>query len=53
LRETGAAGTPEQVSERLRAYADLGARRSYLQFPDPTDLDQLDLIAAEVMPLVR
>ena len=52
LRETGAAGTPEQVADRLRAYAELGAQRTYLQFPDLTDLDQLDLIATEVRPLV-
>jgi alkanesulfonate monooxygenase SsuD/methylene tetrahydromethanopterin reductase-like flavin-dependent oxidoreductase (luciferase family) len=45
-------GTPEQVVEKLQRVADLGARRIYLQCMDMTDLDHLDLIAAEVLPHV-
>jgi F420-dependent oxidoreductase-like protein len=52
LRENGAAGTPEQVAAKIRSYADAGAERMYLQFLDLDDLDQLDLIAAEVAPLL-
>ncbi|MFB9234411.1 LLM class F420-dependent oxidoreductase [Plantactinospora siamensis] len=54
LRESGAGvvGTPEQVSEQLRAYAELGASRFFLQVLDLSDLDHLDLIAAEVAPLL-
>jgi alkanesulfonate monooxygenase SsuD/methylene tetrahydromethanopterin reductase-like flavin-dependent oxidoreductase (luciferase family) len=52
LRENAAAGTPVEVAERLRAYRDAGASRSYLQVIDIDDLDQVALIAAEVMPLV-
>jgi F420-dependent oxidoreductase-like protein len=52
LRENGAAGTPVEVAERLRAYRDAGASRSYLQVIDIDDLDQVALIAAEVMPLL-
>lgn len=48
----GIVGTPEQVAERLREYADAGARRAFLQVLDMTDLEHLDLIAAEVLPLV-
>lgn len=52
LRESSFAGTPEEVAERLRAYADLGAERAYLQVLDLDDLDHVALLAKEVMPLV-
>jgi F420-dependent oxidoreductase-like protein len=50
LRANGAAGTPAEVVERLRAYGELGATRAYLQVLDLTDLDHLALIAEEVAP---
>lgn len=50
LTQNGLCGTPAQVVERLRSWASLGAERVYLQVLDLHDLDQLDLIAAEVMP---
>ena len=53
LRENAAAGTPLEVAERLRAYRDVGASRCYLQVIDIDDLDQVALIAAEVMPLLE
>lgn len=43
-------GTPEQVVDRIGEYAEAGAGRVYLRVGDMTDLDQLDLIAAEVLP---
>lgn len=46
----GVAGTPGEVAEQLRAYAELGASRFFLQVLDLSDLDHLDLIAAEVAP---
>jgi alkanesulfonate monooxygenase SsuD/methylene tetrahydromethanopterin reductase-like flavin-dependent oxidoreductase (luciferase family) len=46
----GVAGTPEEVVEQLREYAQHGASRFFLQILDLTDLDHLDLIAAEVPP---
>ncbi len=46
----GVVGTPAQVVEQLREYADLGATRFFLQVLDLSDLDHLDLIAAEVAP---
>jgi alkanesulfonate monooxygenase len=52
LRENGAAGTPAEVAERLREYRDAGASRSYLQVIDLDDLDQVALIAEQVMPLL-
>jgi F420-dependent oxidoreductase-like protein len=52
LRENAVAGTPEEIVETIGRYAALGAERMYLQVLDLHDLDQLHLIAAEVMPRV-
>jgi F420-dependent oxidoreductase-like protein len=52
LRANGLAGTPAEVVETLRRFADAGADRAYLQVLDMTDLDHLELIAAEVAPHV-
>ena len=52
LRETGLAGTPQEVVDRLGAYAATGSTRAYLQVLDLADLDHLDLVASEVMPHV-
>ncbi|GAA4824253.1 LLM class F420-dependent oxidoreductase [Nocardioides caeni] len=52
LRANGLAGTPEEVVDKIRRYADLGAQRIYLQTLDLTDLDHLRLVASEVMPHV-
>jgi alkanesulfonate monooxygenase SsuD/methylene tetrahydromethanopterin reductase-like flavin-dependent oxidoreductase (luciferase family) len=43
-------GTPAQVVDQLGALRELGVDRVYLQTVDMTDLDHLDLIAAEVLP---
>ncbi len=48
LRENGAAGTPDEVAATLRAWADAGADRVYLQVLDLADLDHLDVVASEV-----
>jgi F420-dependent oxidoreductase-like protein len=50
LRQNGAAGTPEEVTSTLRAWADAGADRIYLQVLDLADLDHLDLVATDVAP---
>ncbi len=50
LRTNGAAGSPAEVADRLRAYAELGATTVYLQVLDLTDMDHLRLIAEEVVP---
>lgn len=50
LRENGVAGTPDEVVETLRAWADAGAQRIYLQVLDLADLDHLDLVAEAVAP---
>jgi F420-dependent oxidoreductase-like protein len=45
-------GTPEQVADQIGRYAELGATRLFLQVLDLSDLDHLDVIASEVMPLL-
>ena len=40
------------MAEKIRAYADAGAQRVYLQVLDLADLDHLDLIAERVAPQV-
>ncbi len=52
LRENGAAGTPSEVVDRLLRFAAAGAELVYLQVLDLADLDHLELLAAEVMPVV-
>jgi len=48
LREHGLAGSPDEVVERIRAYAGVGVQRFYLQILDLGDLDHLDVIAEGV-----
>jgi F420-dependent oxidoreductase-like protein len=52
LRHEGLAGTPEEVAERLLAFAELGAERVYLQVLDLGDLEHVALLGAEVLPRV-
>lgn len=53
LREHGAAGTAAETVDTLTRWADAGAERAYLQVLDLSDLDHLELIAAEVAPHLR
>jgi F420-dependent oxidoreductase-like protein len=50
LKANGLAGSPGEVVERLQQFAAVGSQRVYLQMLDLTDLDHMELIAAEVMP---
>src|SRR3954467_11115119 len=45
-------GTPERAIERLRAYAEVGVQRIFLNHELYDDLDMLDLVAIDVMPAV-
>ncbi|MFC4038933.1 LLM class F420-dependent oxidoreductase [Dactylosporangium siamense] len=45
-------GTPARVAEQLADFVKAGASRAFLQILDLRDLEQLDLIAAEVAPLL-
>lgn len=51
LRVNGLAGTPAEAVDRLGRWRErTGISRIYLQLLDLGDLDQIELIAAEVMP---
>lgn len=50
VRASGIAGTVEECVDRLGRYAETGSQRVYLQLLDLTDIDQVELVAAEVMP---
>jgi len=52
-RDDGLVGTPAEIVAKIGRFGALGASRMYLQVLDLHDLDQLELIAAEVMPQVR
>ncbi|WP_262848635.1 LLM class F420-dependent oxidoreductase [Mumia quercus] len=52
LTENGLCGTPEQVAERIAAYAAEGSQRIYLQVLDLSDLEHVALIGEEVLPAV-
>ena len=53
LRQTGLAGSPAEIVDKLGQFSDAGASRAYLQILDLHDLDHLELLASEVMPHVR
>jgi F420-dependent oxidoreductase-like protein len=52
LRESGLAGTPDEVVDKIGRYAEAGTVRIYLQVLDLGDLDHLELVAEKVMPQV-
>jgi alkanesulfonate monooxygenase len=53
LRANGLAGTVDEVVAKIQSFANVGARRMYLQMLDLSDLDHLRLIAERVMPQVK
>jgi F420-dependent oxidoreductase-like protein len=48
LRTIGLTGTPAEVVDKIGAFASAGATTVYLQVLDLTDIEHLELIAAEV-----
>jgi F420-dependent oxidoreductase-like protein len=52
LRETGLAGTPAELVDKIGRFAAVGCERVYLQVLDLADLDHLELLATEVLPQV-
>jgi alkanesulfonate monooxygenase SsuD/methylene tetrahydromethanopterin reductase-like flavin-dependent oxidoreductase (luciferase family) len=52
LKQGAIAGTPAEVVDRLGQFAAAGSQRQYVQIMDLSDLDHLDLIAADVLPQV-
>ncbi len=53
LRRNGIAGTPAEALERLAAFAHEGVERVYLQVLDDDDLDHVELLATDVMPIAE
>lgn len=53
LRVNGAAGSPQEVAEKISSYRAAGASTIYLQVLDLGDLDHLRLISSEVAPLLK
>ncbi len=48
LRANALGGTPDELVDRLGRFAEVGATRAYLQVLDLSDLDHVELVAAEV-----
>jgi F420-dependent oxidoreductase-like protein len=46
----GFVGTPNELVERSKLYEQMGISRLYLQLLDMSDTDQLELVAADVVP---
>ena len=51
LRADGLCGTPEEIANRIREFAKVGAERVFLQVLDIDDLDHLDVLSS-VLPLL-
>ena len=49
LRTDGLAGTPDEIVDKIGRLGAVGVRRIYLQVLDLSDLDQLELVAGQVM----
>jgi alkanesulfonate monooxygenase SsuD/methylene tetrahydromethanopterin reductase-like flavin-dependent oxidoreductase (luciferase family) len=49
LRVNGLAGTPAEIVDKIGQLAEVGASTVYLQVLDLSDLDHLELLAAEVL----
>jgi F420-dependent oxidoreductase-like protein len=52
VRQGGLCGSPAEVADKIGRFAEAGASRVYLQTLDLSDLDHLELVAAEVLPQV-
>ena len=52
LRTQGITGTPARVVDTIGRFGQAGAQTIYLQVLDLSDLDHLELLAAEVLPQV-
>ncbi len=50
LRRNGAAGTPDEVIEKLQTFGAAGAGTVYLQVLDLDDLEHIDLLSQAVLP---
>jgi F420-dependent oxidoreductase-like protein len=53
LKKNGLCGTPSEVIEKIEHWRDHGVHTIYLQMLDMSDLEHLDVIAAEIMPHIH
>jgi F420-dependent oxidoreductase-like protein len=53
VRTDGLAGSPAEVLDKLGRFAEIGTQRMYLQVLDLSDLNHLELVAADVLPAAR
>ncbi len=53
VRTDGLTGSPAEVLDKLGRFAEIGAHRIYLQVLDLSDLNHLELVAAEVLPAAQ
>jgi F420-dependent oxidoreductase-like protein len=53
MSRDGLVGTPAQLVQKIESYREIGVSRIYLQALDMDDLDQVRLIASEVLPAVK
>lgn len=53
LKENGLCGTPQEITEKIEMWRDHEVHTIYLQMLDLSDLEHLDLIAAEIMPHIH
>jgi alkanesulfonate monooxygenase SsuD/methylene tetrahydromethanopterin reductase-like flavin-dependent oxidoreductase (luciferase family) len=52
VRDSAAAGTPDEVVDRINEFAREGAETVYLQYHTLDDPEHLELIGTEVLPKV-
>lgn len=52
LRQSGLAGTPAELVDKIGQFAEVGCDRVYLQLLDVSDLDHVELLATDVLPHV-
>jgi alkanesulfonate monooxygenase SsuD/methylene tetrahydromethanopterin reductase-like flavin-dependent oxidoreductase (luciferase family) len=46
-------GTPDEVIERLRSYAEVGMQEIIVQWWNPEDIEGLRLLSGEIVPYVQ
>jgi alkanesulfonate monooxygenase SsuD/methylene tetrahydromethanopterin reductase-like flavin-dependent oxidoreductase (luciferase family) len=50
---TNIVGTPEQIAEKVGRLRDLGADRVHFQLMDLRDVDHVEFLGDQVLPLLR
>jgi hypothetical protein len=53
LKESGLAGSPSEIVDKIGTFAQLGVARIYLQILDMEDLDHVGLLASDVQSALR